>query len=541
VKKKLCKLIAATMAALLLMTGCAREAAVPEESLGADDAVPPAETPVETQPHTPPRTTYTPASDGRFTLRFNEESSLNPFSGANADNMALMGLMYEGLFTVSPTFTAEPVLCTDYEVRNEGKVYLFTLKSGVVFSDGTPLTAADVVYSITRARNAGRYMSRLAIVVSSVAVGDDKVSITLSKPDMDFPVLMDVPIVKDGTGYDNVPVGSGPYFYSQTADGSRCLYASSLYRDYGELPLRVIYLQTVSEAEIVDKFSDCTVDLLRSNAYGAAGYNLHVENDTRFYDTANLIYVGFNEKDTVMSDARMRQAISCIIDRDYICGELLGGRERPAPLVLSSLLGCYDASWESAVGYSLQRTSQIFAELGMNDYSGNGYLDYPYGEDNWRQFTVTLVVDDQSEDRLAIAENVAGSLRKVGIDTEVETLSWSAYVSALEKGDFDIYIAEARLQADFNLSSLFTEGGSLNYGKVRDAEYKTRIDAFLAAEGEAKSAAAKALCDYAAQDAAVIPLAFRRASVVTHRGAVTGVSPSQADLFRQFTGWTIKP
>ena len=153
---------------------------------------------------------------------------------------------------------------------------------------------------------------------------------------------------------------------------------------------------------------------------------------------------------------------------------------------------------------------------------------------------MTVLVNSESEQRVEIGEAVVTALRSVGIDAQLKSLAWSAYVSALEKGDFDMYVAEARLQADFDVSALLCDGGALNYGNINDRDYRDLIDDFLAAEGEEKAQAAEKLCRYVRDTAPIVPLAFQRSSAVTHRGVVTGMSPSQSNVFRNITAWKIE-
>lgn len=70
----------------------------------------------------------------------------------------------------------------------------------------------------------------------------------------------------------------------------------------------------------------------------------------------------------------------------------------------------------------------------------------------------------------------------LGVTVTVRELSWTEYQNALTNGDYDMYYAEVKLGADFDLTSILTEDGSLNYGKIKDENYATYINAFLAAD-----------------------------------------------------------
>ena len=93
------------------------------------------------------------------------------------------------------------------------------LRSGVTFSDGSPLTAADAAAVLWRAKSSQRYGARLSNA-ADFSAGDGTLTVTLSSPDTGFPALLDIPIVKSGTEGSLVPVGTGPYVLSTAGEGA---------------------------------------------------------------------------------------------------------------------------------------------------------------------------------------------------------------------------------------------------------------------------------------------------------------------------------
>ena len=75
-----------------------------------------------------------------LTLAFYPQQSLHPALSANRANLTLAPLLYEGLFAVDGSFTAQPVLCESYTVSPDKLTWTFTLRGGVTFSGGTSLT-----------------------------------------------------------------------------------------------------------------------------------------------------------------------------------------------------------------------------------------------------------------------------------------------------------------------------------------------------------------------------------------------------------------
>ena len=128
--------------------------------------------------------------------------------------------------------------------RRTGSAWTFSLRQGVTFSDGSPLTPADVVRSLELARGSALYAGRLA-QVTAVRAGEGSVIVTLSAPNGALPALLDVPVIREqGEG---TPLGTG-YYVLEGSDGARLLRRrEGNWR--GEYPAReTIPLHEVEEA-----------------------------------------------------------------------------------------------------------------------------------------------------------------------------------------------------------------------------------------------------------------------------------------------------
>ena len=210
----------------------------------------PQPTPTETPTPTPtliPNETPQPA---QFSLGYDSAASLHPITGNSQVNRELTGLVYQSLYELDNTFTPQPVLAQSASVSEDGLTWTFTLASGVLFSDGTPLTAAHAAASLNRARSSPVYAARLA-AVTSVSAGDSSVTVTLSAPNGNLPALLDIPIVlEQGTAADGTvppaPLGTGHYRYERDGDGL-CLRINPNCRSAAALPYASIPLIPASD------------------------------------------------------------------------------------------------------------------------------------------------------------------------------------------------------------------------------------------------------------------------------------------------------
>ena len=137
-----------------------------------------------------------------FTIAFtNEVDSFNPFLGIEAESYEMWALTYDYLVGYSmKDMSPEPALATEWETSDDGLTWTFTLRDDVTFSDGEPLTSADVAYTFGRVLDGGpeaaSWSSYLKGVESVDTPDDTTVVLTLKEPNAVLP-LLPIPIVPE--------------------------------------------------------------------------------------------------------------------------------------------------------------------------------------------------------------------------------------------------------------------------------------------------------------------------------------------------------
>ena len=160
---------------------------------------------------TQPSTTRPQNKEQSLALTYYPEESLNPYLTTDYTNRVLMPLVYQGLFQVDSKYNAVPILCSGYRTSRDLKTYTFYLEDAT-FSDGSPVTAADVVASLQAAKASPLYQGRLGYVSTVTATDDGGVEVKLSTSYENLPVLLDIPIVKADQVSAERPLGTGPYY-----------------------------------------------------------------------------------------------------------------------------------------------------------------------------------------------------------------------------------------------------------------------------------------------------------------------------------------
>ena len=513
------------------LTGCGKTDTVPE----APEAPEQEETGEETENMTEPEKKK--VRNSSFAMRFSSDDSLNPLYCRSVANTALMSLIYEGLFRLDEHFEPCPVLCSEYGTE-DGKTWWFTLIDAVMH-DGSDLKPVDVSYTINLARDSDKYRSRLAGIAACYDNGDGRVIVELKEENRNLPALLDVPIICAGKGDDYAPAGTGPYVYRQVGKSSRLEYYAG-YRDAASVKTKTLFLKEFAEEVLEDKFSDRSLDMLWDGGSDTGSLHLYGEYETHCYDTTLLQYVGFNFNRIALQQVSVRRAIACAVDREMIVSEIYGGVGRPTELLYNPAYRLYEDAWADAQGFSLAEMSANLAAAGLQDHDNDGLLEYDYGGGYWETLTFRFLVYEGSAKKVAAAQAIAANLNRVGLNVRVTALPWEEYLQALEAGRFELYYGEAALPHDFDFSALLTLDGALRYGKTGGSTYAGLIRAVKqAADDEALKEAAAALCRYAAEDVPIVPVQYRQNVVYTHRGEITGFSPTVSGIFQSVKEWPI--
>ena len=174
----------------------------------------------------------------------------------------------------------------------------------------------------------------------------------------------------------------------------------------------------------------------------------------------NLVYLGINQNYGALSENLMRQAISTAIDRSVLCKNAYFNNAVAAN-------GFFSPVWKEAnsvQNIQNKTNNEITVEnLEKIGYNGLDSLGTRVDE-NGNKLQFTLLVNKENQTRVAAAKLIATQLSDVGIRISVIEKSYADYVTALQTGDFQLFMAEIKLTDNMDISPLVLEGGSAAYG-----------------------------------------------------------------------------
>ena len=478
-----------------------------QESAAAEEAAAPEATAVVTE-------VFNDISS--FGLAYQKNYGVHPYDCESLNNRCILSFLYEPLFVVSSeNFEASPVLASSYEVSDDGLTTTVHLRPEACFSDGSPLTAQDAAYSLISSRGTVYYGSRLRHV-TSIAPSDEKTLVLTTDTAYEcLPLLLDIPVIKDGSRDEAVPLGSGPY----VMDGDTRLVRNTNWWqtaapivDFAEVKLTLVE----KTSEVRDNFEYENVNLVLTDPNSAAFAGFH--NDYELWDARLPImqYIGYNITSKVFSNYGLRSAITYAIDRDHLATDIMGGFAQPAVLPASPQAPFYDGKLANTYGYNLTKFSQQLESASVEDMDNDGTLDLYVPSLGYAVSVAgTMIVCSSSYQRVEAATEVVNALNALGFKITLKTLELSEFRQALQTGNFDLYYGEIRLSNNFDLTPLFSASGSMCYGGLDDSVMLNLCTQALANNGNSYNLY-KRLCERGY----ITPVLFKNLAVYTTRGSI---------------------
>ena len=471
------------------------------------------------------------------TLVFMIQSSpanLDPRIGTDEASEHIDELLFDGLVDRDAHYRFTPALAASW-TEPDARTLVFYLRPGVRFSDGRPLTARDVVWSINSMRDGTVISPKAAAyrsVESVVAAGPLTVVFHLKHPDNFLMTNLSTGafgVVPYGAGKEfwRDPVGTGPFkFASQRIDQDVVIERNPLSWEAKPKIARVRFAvvpDAITMALELEKGSaDVEINSLPMDVLPVLEKRRNLVVDD--VPGTDIQYLAFNTRDPILEHARVRQAIACAIDRGEIIRTLFGGRARPAV----SLLPPDHWAWTGDVAryeYDPKRADELLDEAG-----------YRRGSDGVR-FHLTMKTSNDEQTRL-LAVVLQQELAKVGIALGLRSYEFATFYSDVTRGAFQMYSLKwvgGNEQPDI-YSYVFATASFPPNGANRGRYSNPRVDALLKDAAESGSMAQRR-ADYVqvqqilARDLPSVNLWYLD-TVVVHTRRLTNVVPSPSGSYR---------
>ena len=404
--------VAGTAATALALAGCSVEQPIEPGPAPADPADDNAPTePVAAQSGVARTLTAAVAYEG---------SDPNPIGTSSGVFLAAGWHVFEGLYELNMhTYRAECGLAADAPVQIDDLEYEVTLREDTVFSDGSPLTSADVVNAFERNGESDLYGAFLSFITAVSAPDERTVHFKLNAPmgsvlQERLALVRVFPATITDEELASKPVGSGPWCYEtiNAADGGRISFTAN-HRYTGPWPAtceRMEWSVLLDDTRRTDELIDKDVMAMEAapvvRAEELAGAGATVEWVPGF----NLPFLMFNCEKPPFDDVRVRQALLYAIDVDSLIGTYMAGHARAATSLLPDYFRHYHRA-ATVYSYDPEKARKLLAEAGVDELA------------------LTLRANDNWVSTLAPA--IAEDWKAVGVTAEVVLLDTTALFADL--------------------------------------------------------------------------------------------------------------
>ena len=457
-------LLPSFVAGMLLLSACgpatapasptappAQPAAQPTQPAATQPAQ--ATAPQPTQPPAAAKPTAAPAAAGGQPKRGGilkvgmqaDPTSLDPQKTSLTALFHVTEHIYSALVRLKPDLTVEPDLAEKWDISADGKTYTFTLRKGVKFHSGRPLTSAAVKYTFDRLVDKATVSPNASLLapVESIATPDDStVVITLKQADASFltnltspaTVIINPDAVQQNGDLTRTADGTGPFRFKEYVPNTRVvLERNPEYWESGKpyvdgIEMTIAADDTARTAAV----RTGTVDFIE---YAPLKDIPSLKNDTSLVlagdQNTNIRFIGLNVTRKPFSDLKVRQAVAAVIDRDAVLGPAVFGFGTPTVEIFPP--GFWAGLGVKPSSPDVAKAKQLLAEAGYPDGFSTTIL-------SWSQYSflsnAAVVVQDQ--------------LKQIGISADVNLEENAAFIKDYLDNNFDLTVTGNSAYVDPN-------------------------------------------------------------------------------------------
>lgn len=456
-----------------------------------------------------------------------EPETIDPTLSSSVDASAYSQHMFENLMKYAMTdeyvdgsknLKLTEVTCgqaKSYTVSDDLKVYTFTLRDDIYWSDGKPVTAADFEYSWKRlvdpanAADYGYFLDGIVLNAAEIQAGekdkstlgikalDDKtLEITLESPCAYFiemcafaalmPLRQDVVEGNDNWTEPGKMVSNGPYKLTEWVHDSKIVMEKNeKYYDYEKLgPDQIVFWLSDSETAILSAYQSGEWQFIETFPTDMIE-SLQASGDCWIDPYVGTYYLYLNC--SKITDWRVRAAMVLSVDRENIVKNVTQGGQTPATgFVASGILdstGSDFAYGVSELGAIYNTLSKMYPEYDLSTYAGKCDLAKKLYSDavadgSWNPNTTIVYNFNTSESHKKIAEACGSDWQTVlGINITLQNQEWATYTNGL--GEHQFGVARLGWIADYNdpitYLELMVTGNTYNYGLYSDPVYDIAV------------------------------------------------------------------
>jgi peptide/nickel transport system substrate-binding protein len=480
-----------------------------------------------------------PSSGGTINLSMRKPHTLNPLLNEDVTVDGVLKLMFEPLFVLDDSQNITPNLADGYLLSDDGKSVAISLRSDAKWSDGTAITADDLIFSLDTIKSASAgsmYKSAMTNVSGYYKTSNTTVIVEYSAPFGGCVYNLCFPVIPKHyyNGYNTVssersmkPLGDGMYTFSDyRVVRQMTLKAGSNFRGTPYIENVNVIVMDSKETEI-NAFEQGLIDVLTMDSSEFGSFSSQNSIDTTSFTGNQFEFLGFNFKNTALANKNIRQAIAYAIPMDNIIDNIYLGNavKSITPVHPSSVLNTATNIDEYA--YDLNKAKSLVAESGFT-------ID---------KLTFTILVNQDNSERCETAELIAQELNQIGMQVTVYKVSFADYTKLLQNDSFTLFLGGTEFTPRVDLRAMLastSQTSGMNYFNFSDLQMDNLLNACLNTAGDENYKAAIAqLQKYCAAQLPFVGIGFKSELLLTDSRLKGDKSPAVNDIYRNIGNWYI--
>ena len=425
------------------------------------------------------------ASGGTATIaQWSEPGNLNPLIFPTTYDTNIQELVFARLIRPTETLAFEPDMAESWEVSDDARTLTFTLRDGLTWHDGEPLTTADVAFTFTSMADpeypggrfaeisiiegAQEYKDGAADSVSGIQVIDERaIAFTTIEPFAPFlPVIGGVFILpehiygavdiaqwqEDETNRE--PLGSGPFVFEQFRPGE--FIEVRAFEGYweGRPCLDRLIVRFGDQNTMLAALLSGELDAAPVPIDGAAGVESNPAIELQVVDSLSFQYIGTNLRNPILAEHAVREAMALAVNRTAMVDGLLQGYGSTLDSIFPTNHWSYPQD-VTPIPYDVEAAAALLDEAGWT-------LDGQYRSKDGQELALRLFVPTGNQVRERTAPIIQANLRQIGIRVDIETMDFATLVThlmpqdaqgtprAVSVDDFDLFLLGFGIERDPN-------------------------------------------------------------------------------------------
>lgn len=369
----------------------------------------------------------TPKKNTLVYAQISEGKSLDPQDSTDQYSQNVTTQIYDRLIEIDETNgNLIPGLADSWE-KLDDKTLLLHLNTKAKFHNGEDFTAKDVKFTLERAKSLPKVGHLYKLIDTIDIIDDDTVKIVTSEPfaplvnhlsHKSAAIISEKYFAEKDKDYFLNPIGTGAYKYNDWSMGEKITLTAN--KDYfkGSPSIETVIIKAIPEENSkVIGLETGEIDI--ASTIQTIGRTTIINGDYLTFmerPSVSTSYIGLNTRKGVLQDKEIRRAIAMGIDRESVIKALIDGDVKIAGSFLAPVVFGYSDDVE-VLEYNPEKAKEILN--GKN-------IKLVYATSN-------------SQLNAQIAEVVQAQLKEVGVDVEIQTLEWGAFLTATANGDLDMF------------------------------------------------------------------------------------------------------